>query len=269
MDDIRDQLFGPIQHQQITAKIVAVDAGILAGTADAKKEADRLGLTVLQWLVDGAPVKPGDAVTCFSGSPKQIAVAEEVLMGHMAKFSGIATAAKSFVDRCGDRPKVVSGSWKKMPIQLKDNIRSAITTGGAAIRISDTPFLYLDKNYTKMLGGIATSLKATNGMENRKRVVQIYGHFGDIATEALEAAENGADIIFIDTGSMEDVASVGNILTEKNLRQQVEIVFAGGVRLEDLELLKKFDIDLLDVGRSIVDAPLLDMRLEIVRQRLS
>ena len=70
-----------------------------------------------------------------------------MIMGHMAKSSGISTAAKRFVEKCGDRPKVVSGSWKKMPIGLKDKIRSAVAAGGAAIRISDTPFIYLDKNY--------------------------------------------------------------------------------------------------------------------------
>ncbi len=47
------------------------------------------------------------------------------------------------------------------------------------------------------------------------------------------------------------------------LRNRVTIAFGGGVGLEDIDELKRLDIDVLDIGRQIVDAPLLDMRLEI------
>jgi len=266
MQDIRDEIFKTVLHKQITAKIVAIDEGIIAGSFDSRKEAESLGLNILQWLGNAEPVKQSDTIARFTGTPKQIALAEEVVMGYLAKPSGIATAAKRFVDRCGNRPKVVSGSWKKMPIQLKNTIRSAVAVGGAAMRISDKPFIYLDKNYIKMLGGIASSLHETNRMSDRKRVVQIHGNFTDISMEACEAVENGADIVFIDTGRRDDVRAVTKILNEKNLRQQIKVVFAGSIRLEDLDQLKRLDIDFLDVGRAIVDAPILDMRMEVEGQ---
>jgi len=264
MIDLRDEIFKNISHQQILAKIIAVDSGILSGSATAKKEAEGIGLSIVKWFNDSSPVHCGDEIACLTGTPKQIVMAEEVLMGHMAKPSGIATAAKKFVDRCGDRLQIVSGSWKKMPLPLKDTIRAAVLAGGAAIRISDTPFVYLDKNYTKIFGGIAKTLHATKNLNSRKRVIQIHGYFKDIATEACEAAENGADIVFIDTGNQHDVIEVTKIMKEKDLRPLVKIVFAGGIRLTDLDRLKALDIDCLDVGRSIVDAPLLDMRMEVV-----
>ncbi len=40
-----------------------------------------------------------------------------------------------------------------------------------------------------------------------------------------------------------------------------------GYPLEDLEAMKELDLDILDIGRQIVDAPLLDMRLELVDAR--
>ena len=269
MTDIRDEIFKDKINSTIFAEIVAEESGILAGSAAARSEARDLGLTVLHWLEDGAPVAAGDRIARFTGSPKQIAMAEEVLMGHMAKPSGIATAAKQFVDKAGGRPKIVSGSWKKMPIHLKDIIRSAVSAGGASIRICDTPFLYLDKNYLRMLGGIRNTLAATSNLNGRKRVIQVHGHFSDIAIEACEAAENMADIIFIDTGNISDAEAVIRILAEKNLRQQVQIAFAGGIQLADIDHIKSLDIDILDVGRAIVDAPLLDMRLEVALDEFS
>jgi len=267
MKDIRDEIFKEMLLKRVTAKIIAVEAGIVTGTVDARLEAENLGLEILQWIEDTSLVKKGDTIATFSGNPKQIVVAEEVIMGHMAKPSGIATAAKRFVEKCGDRPKVVSGSWKKMPIELKDKIRSAVAAGGAAIRISNTPFIYLDKNYIKILGGIASSLQATLEIKDRKRVIQIHGHFSDIASEAIEAVHNGADIVFVDTGQINDARKVLAALSEKekNLRLKVEVVFAGGVCFGDLDELKQLDLDFLDVGRAIVDAPLLDMRMEVVQ----
>jgi nicotinate-nucleotide pyrophosphorylase (carboxylating) len=264
MKDIRDEIFKKIKHQPVTANIIADDEGIIAGSVAARKEAEHLGLKIIQWLDNAEPVKKGDTIASFFGTPKQVVSAEEVVMGHLAKPSGIATAAKKFVDKCGNRLQIVSGSWKKMPLPLKDTIRAAVAAGGAAIRISDSPFVYLDKNYIKIFGGIAATLIATESLNDQKRVLQIHGNFKDIAIEACEAAENGADIIFIDTGNPNDVIKVTKILKEKGLRQLVTIVFAGGIRLKDLDLLMALDIDCLDVGRSIVDAPLLDMRMEIV-----
>jgi nicotinate-nucleotide pyrophosphorylase (carboxylating) len=263
MNDIRDEIFKNIGHKKFTAKIIAAAAGVISGTVDAIKEAENLKLKILQWIKDKSPVKKGDVIARFSGTPKQIVMAEELIMGHMSKFSGISTAAKRFVAKCGDRPKVVSGSWKKMPIGLKGKIRSAVAAGDAAIRISDTPFIYLDKNYVKMLGGITSSLRATECMRDRKRVIQIHGHFNDIASEACEAVQNGADIVFIDTGEIDDAREVLAALGENRLRHQVKIVFAGDISFEDLDQLKQLDLDFLDVGRAIVDAPLLDMRMVV------
>jgi nicotinate-nucleotide pyrophosphorylase (carboxylating) len=86
----------------------------------------------------------------------------------------------------------------------------------------------------------------------------------DIVLEACEAAESGANIIFVDTGKPDDVRSIVERLRQKGLRDKVKIAFGGGVNLEAIDELKNLDIDILDIGREIVDAPLLDMRLEII-----
>ncbi|HDP25709.1 MAG TPA: hypothetical protein ENN34_09725 [Deltaproteobacteria bacterium] len=263
MTDIRNELFRTISHKQIRANIVADDEGIIAGSIAAKTEAEHLGLTILDWADDACAVRKGTLIARFIGTPKQIVIAEEILIGQMAKPSGIATAARRFVERAGDRVRIVSGAWKKMPLTLKDTIRNAVVTGGAAIRISDGPFIYLDKNYIKMLGGITHSLYATAGMHDFQRVVQVVGNHGPIEHEACEAAEHGASIVFIDTGRRDHVKKVLHALNERNLRHSVSIAFAGGICLSDLEELTSLDIDILDVGRSIVDAPLLDMRLVV------
>jgi nicotinate-nucleotide pyrophosphorylase (carboxylating) len=151
-----------------------------------------------------------------------------------------------------------------MPLSQKEPIRRAVAVGGAHIRISRDPFVYLDKNYIKILGGISKALEAISAMEDRRKVAQIKGRHGSILEEASEAVEFGADILHIDTGNTGDVERVVRELVRQGLRGRVRIAFSGNIRLEDVDELREMDVDILDIGRQIVDAPLLDMRLEVI-----
>jgi len=263
MQDIRDSIFKTISKNRVTAVILADEKGILSGIAAASEETERIGLKIADALDEGSRIQKGTAIMRCSGTPKQIALAEEKILGHLAKTSGIATAANRFVEKAGKQIKIVSGAWKKMPVFMKESIRLAITTGGASFRITDKPFLYLDKNYIRMFGGIKACLGATAVLNGRLRVLQLKGIYQDIDLEACEAAKNGADILFIDTGRTEDIQKVTAILSREKKRSAVSIAFAGGVTLPDIDRLKQMDLDILDVGRAIIDAPFLDMRLEV------
>lgn len=265
--DVRDEILRHVTATRITASIVADEPGILAGVSLAKREADRLGLSVLHCMEDGSPLKKGIEIARLIGSPKQVVMAEEILVGWLAKPSGIATRAHNFVARTAGRPKIVCGAWKKMPSVLKEVIRNAVTVGGAHPRIEDGRFVYLDKNYVALLGGVMESLKAVSHLEDHRKVVQVKGRYGDIVSEAREAAQYGADIIFIDSGRTADVRDVSAGLTKLGLRSRVRLAFGGGVKLEEVEALAKLDIDILDVGRQIVDAPMLDMKMDILDMR--
>jgi nicotinate-nucleotide pyrophosphorylase (carboxylating) len=263
--DLRDEIFRSVADRKITGAILADDEGIVAETNRAADESKKMGLTLLGILEEGSPVRAGDEIARFSGTPKQVVSAEDVLIGLMAKPSGIATAARAFVARAKGRPKIVCGAWKKMPLTQKASIRRAVGVGGAFIRISRDPFVYLDKNYIKIFGGIGKALRAVSTMEDRKKVAQLKGRFKDVVEEAGEAVEFGAHILHIDTGDMDDANRVVRELVRLGLRDRVDIAFSGSIQLEDVDELKRIDVDILDIGRQIVDAPLLDMRLEVVQ----
>jgi len=262
--DIRDHILRCVADKTFVGCVVADDDGIIAGTPHAADEARRLGLQVGRVLDEGKPVTAGDEIVRFRGNPKQVVMAEDVLIGLMAKPSGIATAAHRFVAKAGDRPKIVSGAWKKMPPSQKASIRSAITAGGAFCRMSCGPFVYLDKNYTMLLGGIRASLEAVAGLEDCEKVIQLKGRYADIVSEARDAVHYGAHILHIDTGRPDDIPPIARELVRLGIRDRVKIAFSGNIKLEDLDVLKTLDVDLLDIGRKIVDAPLLDMRMEVI-----
>lgn len=264
MQDLREEIFRAAMDRKVTAVIVADGEGILAETATVEREAERLGLTMESILADGTRVKAGDEIARFHGNPQEVALAEEALIGLMGRPSGIATAARDCVKAAGKKIRVVCGAWKKMPPSEKEHIRRAVVVGGAFNRITDDPFVYLDKNYLEMLGGIKESIAAVSHLEDRVVVVEIKGRYQSIIKEALEAVEAGARILFVDTGVPLDVMEVAFELNRAGLRKKVKIAFGGGIELKDLRKLKDLDINIVDIGKGILDAPMLDMRMEIV-----
>ncbi len=264
MGDLRDDIFASLNGTTVTAVVLAADDGVVTQVAKATAAAEDLGLNVIYARADGSSIASGDEILRIAGSPKQIAMGEERLIGLMAKPSGVATAARRFVERAAPALKIVSGAWKKLPLSQKEMIRNAVAAGGADSRISNEPFVYLDKNFVKMLGGVKGALTAVAGLAGYRKVIQLKGSDRDIGEEAREAVAAGADIIFVDTGEREDVVRVAASLCELGQREQVELAFAGGITLDDIADLKRLDLDSVDIGRAIVDAPLLDMRFEVL-----
>jgi nicotinate-nucleotide pyrophosphorylase (carboxylating) len=262
--DIRDQIFRGHGHRNVTAVVIAEAAGVLSGIQRAQKLAEELGLSFQSDLKDGDSFDAGAELARLSGNPFQIVKAEEVIIGTLSKTSGIATRARQMSRKVGPRCRVVSGGWKKMPHDIKDMMRQAVVHGGAGIRILEGPFTYLDKNYVRILGGVKEALEATAQIK-RSTVIQIRGETGPVAQEAIEAAWAGAAVIMIDTGRIDDLTKVTSALSEEGLRSKVQIAFAGNISLDDIPALSKQDVDVLDIGYAILDAPCLPIRFDVTQ----
>jgi nicotinate-nucleotide pyrophosphorylase (carboxylating) len=262
--DLRDVIFRDVMSKNVVAIMVANSEGIVALTEKLKEKADEIGVRLVKCLPSGTYVKRGDIIAEIRGNPKQIALAEDILDGIIAKPSGIATASYKASRLANNRLRVVCGAWKKMPIEVKDLFREAVKIGGIDIRILDEPFVYLDKNYVRIFGGIRKALEAVKVLEDRVKVIQIRGETASIEDEALEAVSGGAKVIMVDTGNLDDVRRVNKILRDKGLRGKVMVAFAGNIKLDDIPRIINEDVDIIDIGREIIDAPLLDIKLEVI-----
>jgi len=244
-------------------EISAKEAGLLAGADKLAVKARELGLQV-EWLApEGTPLANGTCVFRARGDAWQVARAEEELLGSIGKASGVATAAAEMVKRARGRVSIVCGAWKKVPSEVRQDLRRAIATGGAGIRITEEPFVYLDKNYVRMFRGIGPAVRKARELEGRAVVVQLRGESAAFAEEAREAAMAGARILMVDTGRLEDLAIVRQVAREEGFSDQVKLAFGGGVTGEELEQVIAAGADIVDVGRAIIDAPLLDFSLDV------
>lgn len=76
--------------------------------------------------------------------------------------------------------------------------------------------------------------------------------------------DGGAQVVMIDTGRLQDIATVQNVLVTLRARASIRIAFAGSVTEDSLLLLRELPVDLVDVGAAVLDAPMVDMRVEVV-----
>lgn len=264
--NVPEILLKNVMHKQIQAVITATEPGILHGSGEMVQKAKELGLKVVLHTEQGCAVTPGQKIITLTGNPLQIAQGEDCLLGLISKPSGIATMARKAVMLAG-KVRVVSGGWKKIPFEMKAITRSALETGGVGVRLLDEPFLYLDKNYLRIFGSVKALLEGAAELPDRAAVVQLHGETGPIEAEAAEATILGARVVMIDTGNLTDLRLCSEELKSQGLRDQVKLAFAGGVQISDLPALQQEDVDIVDIGRAILDAPLLDFRYDVIKGR--
>lgn len=263
MQDIRDSLFRDIRDKRFTAVLTPEANGLLSGVADAEAAAESLGLDWTCTVEEGGALRLGEPFARLTGTPKQLAMAEEQIIGTLSKPSGIATAARRAVEAANGKVRVVCGSWKKMPPAMKQAVRRAVVSGGASFRICEQPMIYIDKNYIRMLGSVPKALAACAALEGQTRVIQIRGDSASVREETNQAIAGGADVLMVDTGRREDLRACLGELARLGARDRVQVAFAGGVRLADVAEIAALGVNMLCIGRQIVDAALLDMRMDV------
>jgi nicotinate-nucleotide pyrophosphorylase (carboxylating) len=259
-------LFEPLSGASFAAEITATEAGILAGTDHARLRAAELGLHVESVAQDGTPVEIGSKVLRLIGAAREIALGEEELLACVGKASGVATAAARFSALARGRTRIVCGAWKKVTPEVRKRLRQAIALGGAGIRLVDEPFVYLDKNYVRMFGGITRVVARACEIPGHMVAVQIRGETDIISEEALRAFKAGAGILMVDTGWIDDLNVVIHTARSQGFRDRVKIAFSGGVTISSLEEVIAAGADIVDVGRPIIDAPLLDFRFDVTER---
>ncbi|MCL4369744.1 MAG: nicotinate-nucleotide pyrophosphorylase [Chloroflexi bacterium] len=261
--ELREFLFQPLEGRSFRLAIRAREGGILSGVPALAERAAEIGLEEISVLPEGSPLAAGTRVLAARGRAEKVARAEEMLLGTIGKTSGVATAAAAMVARAGP-VRVVCGAWKKVSPALGVELRQAIVTGGAGIRISDQPFVYLDKNYVRMLGSVGRAVDRAKSFDpERLVVVQLRGEGQPIVAEAAAAVAGGAAIVMIDTGRLEDLRAVARAADGDGWRSKAQLAFGGGVTPGNVAEVAAAGADIADVGRAIIDAPLLDFSLDV------
>ncbi len=269
MIDIRDELFSSLMNKKYLAELIVERKGILSGIKNARDCFKDMEAELEFLKKDGDRVEEMQCICRIIANPKNIALIEEKLIGTISKYSGISTAANYAVKLANNKVKIVSGSWKKMPPEIKNNIREAIVTGGASFRILDSPMLYLDKNYINMFGSIPDVLKEASKFNKLNKVVQIRGMYESIEEETRQAIKYGANVLMVDTGDLLDLEKCKKELEKIDKYKEIKVAYAGNVKLDNIKfIVDNYAPDILCIGKEIVDAPILDMKINVIKEKI-
>jgi nicotinate-nucleotide pyrophosphorylase (carboxylating) len=211
-------------------------------------------------LVDeGAQVEPGAALVEVIGKAHELGIAEDYVLGPTGFASGIATRAAAFRAAAPEGLSLACGGWKKLPAALKPMLRAGLAAAGLLPRLVEGDFVYMSKNAVTLLGDVEAAIAAGLKVGHGPVAVQVKS-----VDEAMFAYGAGGRIIMVDTGVISDLAAVHRALTEAGQRDEVHLAFGGGVRLKDLADVRTAGANAADIGRAILDAPLLDLRLRVI-----
>ncbi|MBM4432474.1 MAG: nicotinate-nucleotide pyrophosphorylase, partial [Chloroflexi bacterium] len=134
--DLRDVIFEKIRDKRFVAAIISEEEGLVSGIDLLKKKGEEIGVEFLFLLKEGSRIGRGTVIAKFSGTPKQIAIGEDNLIGLVSKYSGVASAAEKARKRAKGEIEVVCGAWKKQPGEIKGFLRRATEVGGLKTRIA-------------------------------------------------------------------------------------------------------------------------------------
>lgn len=256
--DIARQLFAGVAGRH-RAVVETTQPGLIAGLgfvdpALAPASAGQWRLLV----AEASAVEAGTALVEVIGEAHELGVAEDYVLGPIGFASGIATRAAQFRAAAPTGLSLACGGWKKLPAPLKPMLRAGLAAAGLLPRLVAGDFVYMSKNAVTLLGGVEHAIAAGLAVGHGPVAVQVKS-----VEEALAAYSAGARVIMVDTGRIDDLAAVNGALIRAGSRADVHLAFGGGVRLEDLPAVRAAGADAADIGRAILDAPLLDLRMRV------
>jgi nicotinate-nucleotide pyrophosphorylase (carboxylating) len=239
-----------------TAKIVARQAGVIAGLALAKASFKALDpeCSFERSVEDGARVEAGEAIALIAGKTRALLSAERVALNFLGRLSGVATLTARYVAAVkGTKASIVC--TRKTTPGLRALEKYAVRAGGGANhRFGLYDAVLVKDNHIAAAGGIAPALERL--FAARRHLVKVEVEVDTLAQleEALRFPIGAVLLDNMDAASLRKAVALadGRVLTEAS----------GGVNLETVREIAETGVDLISVGALTHSAPCLDLGLD-------
>ena len=243
------------QDQRARGTFLAKSACVLAGV-DVALEAFRQlepGVQAAFTKADGDRVKSGDALGSVTGSARTLLMGERTALNFLQRLSGIATAARRFVDAAAGRITILD--TRKTTPTLRALEKYAVAAGGATNHRSGLFDAVLIKdNHINLAGGVARAVALVREARPDLPI--------EIETQTLEEVDEAvrakADIVLVDNMS---VAEIREAVRRIQGRAKVEI--SGGVTVDRIQELATTGADFVSAGALTHSAMAADISFEI------
>jgi nicotinate-nucleotide pyrophosphorylase (carboxylating) len=245
------------REERRRARIVAREAGVLAGVPVARRVFERLAgdATVrVEDGEDGLRFAAGDTVLRVAAPAGALLAGERTALNFLQRLSGVATATRRFVVAAAGR-LAVCDTRKTTPGLRALEKHAVLVGGGTSHRRSLGDMVMLKENHLALAGGIAAAVAAVRADPASAALpltVEVRTH-----AEALEAAALGVDRLLLDNMTDDAMRRVAADLGPAGARPELEA--SGGIRPERMEAIAAAGVDLVSVGGLTNGAPSIDL----------
>lgn len=247
----------------VKAAIVAKEDGLVACVEDVASILRRLGLSVKIVVGDGGYVKKGDIVMEITGNARTVLSIERTMLNLLMHCSGIATTVRRLVNRVREvNSRVrIAATRKTLPGLRYFEKKAVLIGGGDTHRLSLSDAILIKDNHVKIVGDVAKAVRIAR--EKKSFIHKIEVEVTN-ASDAIAAAEAGADIIMFDNMTLEEIQRAIEELRKRGLRDRVLIEVSGGITEDNIIDYAKLDVDIISCGWITLSSKALDMSLEII-----
>lgn len=203
---------------------------------------------------DGQRAACGETVAVIDGLASALLTAERTALNFLQRLSGIATAARQYVDASSSRV-VILDTRKTTPL-LRVLEKYAVRAGGATNhRMSLDDGILIKDNHIRLAGGVREALERMRSA-GHDMPIEIEVQSLEQLDEALAA---GATRILADNFADDELREV---VRRTRGRAQVEV--SGGITLDRISTIAAIGADFVSVGALTHSAPAVDFSFEVV-----
>jgi nicotinate-nucleotide pyrophosphorylase (carboxylating) len=245
----------------VEAAVVAKEAGIAAGIEETAILAESLGLSVKTEVVDGDEIKNGKVILRISGDAQAILSAERTMLNLLSRMSGIATATRRVVEKLRKAKSTakIAATRKTAPGLLYFDKKAVLIGGGEPHRLRLDDMILVKDNHIVITGSVEDAVKKAKAASFSKKIeVEVTS-----ATDALKAAEAGADIIMLDNFSPKQIREAVEALKKAGFFGKILVEVSGGITAENLLEYASAQVDTISMGALTHSAKALDISLEV------
>jgi nicotinate-nucleotide pyrophosphorylase (carboxylating) len=242
------------------AEIIANQAGVLAGVAEAVMIFKEMGVKATPLKTDGSGVKAGDVIIRLSGPARGILAAERVALNILMRMSGIATATRELIKNAKRKnPKVVIAATRKTaPLLSYFDKKSVVAAGGISHRWNLGDQILIKDNHLRFGSSAEEAVRLAKKRGKGKIEIEVC-----TPEDVVPAAKAGADIIMLDNMTPAQIRRAVKSLKQHRLRKNVTLEASGGITLSNIGAFAATGVDVISASYMTMRAPALDMSLEV------
>jgi nicotinate-nucleotide pyrophosphorylase (carboxylating) len=245
----------------VETTVLAKETGVVAGIKETEIFAESLGLSVKAEVADGDEIKSGTVIMKISGNARTILSAERTLLNLLSRMSGIATATRRLTEKLRKANLSVKvAATRKTALGLLYFDKKAVVIGGGdphRLRLDD--MILIKDNHVAIAGGVEKAVKKAKAYGSSKKIEAEVTSISD----ALKAAEAGADTVMLDNFSPQQVREAVEVLKKAGFFGKVLLEVSGGITEQNLLDYASAQVDIISMGALTHSVKALDMSLEI------